>query len=452
MSGPDYGAAGEAKVRAFVEGLGLGRIVRMEQQVRWRPAWFADVEQDGKILPLHLRGDRVGDVAIFPDLKREADVIRILGEQGINVPRIYGYCDDPPCIVMDAIPGSRDMAEADSDAARLAIGQQYMKEIAAMHSVPIEPFVTMGMDLPEGAEGIALVGLNTYLPMYRRTKSRPEPLLEFVIGWLRRNVPTHRTRAAFIQFDSGQFLHQDGQMSGLYDFEFSMIGDPLFDIATVRMRDSAEPLGSDLRVLLKTYEEATGEAIDHDVVDFHTLQFSALGAMQFTGTVGRPVPGDPHATYLMWDLALRRKIMDSLRNITGVVCPPEPPPTGRGGADGAVIAALRDTLGRLEPSSPLQAFEKEAAEQLLEWLSQSDALGDEMRGRDVADIAALLGRPFASWAEATEALDAFVQTVGAEHDEALIRLFVAMEARRMHMFSGTSLGGAAVKAVLTKTR
>src|SRR3546814_1530905 len=68
------------------------------------------------------------------------------------------------------------------------------------------------------------------LPHYKRTKRKPEPLLEFVIGWLRRNVPTHRNKASFIQFDSGQFLLKDGKMTGLYDFEFSMIGDPMVDI------------------------------------------------------------------------------------------------------------------------------------------------------------------------------------------------------------------------------
>ena len=262
-SGPDYGEAGEARLRAFVEQLGLGQIVRMERQVRWRPAWFVDVEKDGRILPLHLRGDREGDVAIFPELVREADVISVLGDQGVKVPRIYGFCEDPPCIVMDAIPGTRVMAEAASDESRLAIARDYLEQVAAMHRLPTAPFVAKGVHLPKGAEEIALVGLEAYMPLYKRTKSRPEPMLEFVIGWIRRNVPKHRTRAAFIQFDSGQFLHHDGQMTGLYDFEFSMIGDPMVDIATMRMRDSYEPMGTELKRLLKEYEVFAGEPIDH---------------------------------------------------------------------------------------------------------------------------------------------------------------------------------------------
>jgi aminoglycoside phosphotransferase (APT) family kinase protein len=424
----------------------------MERQVRWRPAWFADVEKDGQILPLHLRGDREGDVAIFPDLKREADVISRLGEQGVFVPRIYGYCEDPPCIVMDALAGSRDLAAAPSDEARRSIGREYMAQVAAMHRLPLDRFVEMGLDAPEGAEAIALVGLRAYLPLYRRTKSRPEPMLEFIIGWIRRNVPRHRTRASFIQFDSGQFLHEDGKLSGLYDFEFSMIGDPLVDIATMRMRDSNEPLGSELKSLLQDYEEFTGEPVDHEVVNFHTLLFSTLGAMQFTGTVGAGTPGDPHDTYLEWDLALRQKILEQACVMMGIVRVPEPPPTQRVGDNAALIAKLADTVARIEAASPLQESHKTSASRMLEWLGRSDAVGAEMRGRDMADVAALLGRPFAEWSEAMAALEAYVQQPPPEADEALLRLFGRMEARRMHMFSETRMGRAAVKAVLTPTR
>ena len=74
----DYDDAAVARICRFVETTLGGKIMRMEQQVRWRPAWFADVEKDGGVVTVHLRGDRAGDVAIFPDLKREADIIGVL--------------------------------------------------------------------------------------------------------------------------------------------------------------------------------------------------------------------------------------------------------------------------------------------------------------------------------------------------------------------------------------
>src|SRR3546814_10037744 len=117
----------------------------MERQDRWRPAWFADVEKNGEIIELRLRGDRAGDVAIFPELKREADIMQVLLEHGIPVPKIHGYPVDPPCIVMDSLPGTRDMAHAPDDKTRIAIGQDDMSAVARMHSIPMGPCVAEGM-------------------------------------------------------------------------------------------------------------------------------------------------------------------------------------------------------------------------------------------------------------------------------------------------------------------
>lgn len=448
---PDYGEAGEARLRAFVLEVMGGKITSMVRQVRWRPAWFVDVQRDGELLHLHLRGDREGDVAIFPELKREADVISVLGEHGIKVPHIYGFCQDPPCILMDAVPGSRNMAEAATDEERSAIAREYMAEVAAMHRLPVEPFVAKGVHLPQGAEEIAMVGLDAYMPLYSRTKSRPEPMLEFVIGWLRRNAPRHRTRAAFIQFDSGQFHFKDGKITGLYDFEFSMIGDPMMDIATMRMRDSIEPLGDGFPVLCRHYEEFSGEPVDHAAVEFHTLQFATLGAMQFTGTVGVPQPGDAHSVYLEFDLALRQVLLLSMGALTGVTIAPEPPAKERIGDNAALLAKLADTVGRIETASEFEASRKDSAAKLIEWMVRSDAMGAEMRARDLADVSALLDRRFEEWPDAEAALETYVRSAGPDQDQRLLQLFGAIEGRRLQLYGPTRIGHSAMHVRLLPT-
>lgn len=442
---PDYGAAGETKLRAFVEKLTGGRVVRMERQVRWRPAWFVEVERQGQgqRLMLHLRGDREGDVNIFPDLKREADVMDVLSEQGIRVPGIHGYCSDPPCIVMDTLPGTRDVSLAADAAERGRVAREYMAQVAAMHRLPVAPFVARGLHPPQGAEAIALVGLQAYLPQYRRTKGRPEPMLEFVMGWLRRHAPRHRTRAAFIQFDSGQFLFENGRVTGLYDFEFSMIGDPMVDLATMRMRDSIEPLGDDMAALFRHYESCVGEPIDDDVVEYHTLMFATLGAMQFTGTVARPKPGDPHAVYLEFDLALRQVMLLAMARLMGQSLVAQGPLLAAEGDNAVLITKLTDTLARITPATPLDASQQDAAAKLLEWLSCADRGGPEMRRRDIADASMLLGHAFDNWPAAEAALEAYVLTAGPEQDTALLNLFSAIEGRRLALFGPTRIGHSA---------
>lgn len=448
----DYDEAAIARLRAFVEEVTGGRIVRIERQVRWRPAWFAEVERDGEILKLHLRGDRAGDVAIFPDLKREADIMSILYDHGIPVPRIRGYCQDPPCIVMDTLPGTRDVFAGTDEAQRVAIGREYMSAVAAMHKLPLEPFVEKaGVHLPEGAEEIALVGLRAYLPHYRRTKRRPEPLLEFVILWLQRNVLTHRTRASYIQFDPGQFLVEGGKMTGLYDFEFSMIGDPMTDLATMAMRNSIEPLGRPFPELCRYYEEAAGEPLDHEAIRFHNLVFATLGTMQFTGTVADPNPGDPHSVYLEWDLSLRRTILLALAELTGVALP-EPSVEPGPGNFPALIKALEDTISTIGTAEAIDESRKTQALELVEWLRHEDRMGDYARQRDIANIATYLGRGFESIGAAEEALEAHVLQAGPEEDAALFQLLATLEQRRMAVFGPTKIGHSARQVALVPTR
>jgi aminoglycoside phosphotransferase (APT) family kinase protein len=448
---PDYDDAAVARIRDFVEGVTGGRIVRMERQVRWRPAWFADVEKDGAIIPLHLRGDRAGDVAIFPDLKREADIIDTLHAHGLPVPRIHGYLADPPCIVMESIEGTRDLSGLDAETLS-SVGREFMGAVAAMHAVPLEPLVAKGVERPEGAEDIALVGLRAYLPHYLRTRRKPEPMLDFVIGWIQRNVPKHRTEAAFVQFDSGQFLVKDGRMTRLYDFEFSMIGDPLVDLATMGMRNTIEPLGAPLPELVRYYEAATGKPVDHDAVLFHVLQFSTLGTMQFAGTVADPRPGDPHSVYLQFDISLRRSILLALSKLSGMPLPALPPLPARSGDNAALIAKLRDTVAGIVAADPGAEAQKAQAIELIEWVSRADDLSAGVVAQDIADVSALLDRPFADWASAEAALDEFVREAGPERDADLITLFGRVEGRRLQVYGPTSIGEAAENVVLPQTR
>ena len=448
---PVYDDQAMTRIHRYVEELTGGTITASERQVRWRPAWFVDVGVDETKRRIHLRGDRGGNVAIFPDLKREADIIEVLHAHGIPVPEVYGYFADPPCIVMESIEGTRDLSGL-SQEQKSRVGREYMQAVAAMHKLPLEPFEEIGVHRPEGAEAIALVGLEAYMPQYRQTKARPEPLLEFVIRWIRRNVPRHRTSASFIQFDSGQFLVEGGKMTQLYDFEFSMIGDPMVDLATMGMRNTIEPLGAPLPELVRYYEEAAGEPVDHEAVLFHVLQFSLLGTMQFTGTVARPEPGDPHAVYLQFDLALRRSILLALSHLSGVPLPELEPLPQRTGDNAALIAKLADTVASIAPLDALAGSQKAAALELVEWVERADAFRAKVVRRDIADVSAALDKSFADWPSAEAALEQHVIQAGPDEDANLIELLARIEGRRLQVFGPTSIGKAALDVRLPQTR
>lgn len=433
----------EEKLRAFVEGLLGGKVTTIQRLLRWRPAWNLELQRDGETLQLHIRGERGGDVSPFPDLRREADILSLLGQQGVPVPHIYGFCEEPQAILMQLLPGSRDVSTAKSDAERHGVARQWVDAMARMHQLPLQPFIDQGISLPKSAEDITLAGLEAYYPLYARNKTRPQPLAEFALGWLRRNVPQHRTRPAFVQYDSGQFLFENGQVHGLYDFEFAMIGDPLADLASARMRDNYEPLGDSFAALYRYYQQVTGEPAEPDVVRYHTALFATVSTLQFSASVATPQPSDPHDTYTEFDIALRRVVVHALAEAMGVALQKPNLDIVGTGPNAQLLTMLTDALAQVEVASDFQKTKLRAVGKLVEYLGRGDAMELHLRKLEQQDVQALLDRTFSDYSEIDAALETFVKSAGPEYDEPLLHLFMAQIERRVLVYGSTAIGASA---------
>lgn len=414
----------EERASAFVEELTGGKVVKLKRLARWRPAWFVDVERDGELLHLHLhlRGDRRSDVLPFPSLQREADILRVLEDGGIPVPHVHGMCPDPEVIVMDAVPGRRDVTRLDVDRQR-KIAQEHMVLLAEMHRLDIAPFVAVGLDEPTTPEEIGLGMLDAYMPLYHRTKAGPEPLIEFAIAWARRNVPQHRTRPSFVHWDAGQFLHDGQRVTTLYDFETCLIGDPMMDLAALRLRNPAEPLGADLPHLFRHYQAVSGQPVDLEVLRFHTVVFALVGVMALAGPMVAPQDGSPHLEYLWWDLMQRRALVWALAECLGVNVERPEPPTSAPTRDAPMLRMLEDQLAQLVSAPGHEGYQQQAVALLARCLTRADAVGAELDAQTASEFAAVLGQPVAGMDEANRLLEAFVLDAGPEADADLVRCF-----------------------------
>ncbi len=72
-----------------------GRVTRVTRLPRWRPAWDLDVEVDGRVLPLHARGEREPKLVMPYQIADEVAIHDLLESHGVPVPHAYGLCDDP---------------------------------------------------------------------------------------------------------------------------------------------------------------------------------------------------------------------------------------------------------------------------------------------------------------------------------------------------------------------
>ena len=71
--------------------------------------WFVDIERNGTVDRVVVRGERSDAVLQFP-LDHEMRFQQVLQDHGIRVPKVYGWCDEPRAYAMEAVSGRPDFA------------------------------------------------------------------------------------------------------------------------------------------------------------------------------------------------------------------------------------------------------------------------------------------------------------------------------------------------------
>ena len=406
-----------------------GRVVRAERQPRWRPAWFLDLERGGETVPLYFRGDRAEADHGAYSLEHEMQVIQVLEKHDVPVPHVYGFCPEPRGIVMERCPGRANLLHAGDDAEREAVLDDYMQLLARMHSIDVAAFEGLGLERPDSPQALGLGDFDIWERGFRKNKRRPEPLIEFLIAWTRRNVPHDRDRVSFLCADAGQFLYQDGRVTAVLDLELACLGDPAADLGGMRCRDLSEPLG-DLSRAVRVYESITGEAVDRSVIDFHTVRFSLVTPLATAHLVASPPPGLDFVQYLGWYLVYGRAPVEVIAREMGVeLSPVEVPgaePTRHSQGHDAMQATLEGHARSAAAESPddeFAAYRFDAAQRLAEYLRRADRMGPALEAADLDDLAELLGRRPETWQQADEQLEALVVEEDRDLDAPLIAYF-----------------------------
>jgi aminoglycoside phosphotransferase len=398
------------------------RIHSFERQPRWRPCYFCEAEKDGKSLPLYLRGERGAlDHGVYP-FEREAQVFQVLESEGLPAPHIYGVCPDPKVIVMDRMPGRPDLSTAKDDAERVAVLNHFMDLLADLHRIDPRRFEEIGYERPRGPRALGLSDIDRWEASYRKGKKRPEPLIEFVNGWLRRNVPQDRDQVACLQGDTGQFLFENGRVTTFIDMELACLGDPAADLAGLRGRDLAEPMG-DLIPAYERYFARTGKRIPNSVIDYHTVRFNL--ATPFTCA---PLVVDPPSTvdliqYLGWYWVWSRACIEVMADSMGVDLPtPTIPEPGRSRyADGHDLLVRK--LGELRSAETgFKRFELDTTWRTATYLSRVESMAPQMDAEEALEIDKLLGRKTTPSNREAE-LEQFVLDRGEKHEVELMQLF-----------------------------
>ena len=104
----------------------------------------------------------------------------------------------------------------------------------------------------------------------------------------------------------GQFLFDDGHITGIIDWELAKFGDPMYDLTVHPRARHVLPLG-DFPARLRRYAELSGNALDLDLLRYHSVRTMiitpvAIYPMFATGQLS----GIDMVMYLAWDTVYGR--------------------------------------------------------------------------------------------------------------------------------------------------
>jgi aminoglycoside phosphotransferase (APT) family kinase protein len=470
VTGHDTGA--EAVV-AWIERTLGGRVARVERLPRWRAGWLIDLQRGDEVVELYARGERVSGFLAPFSLDHEVRVHALLEAQGVPVPHVHGIVDDGDVrtLVMDRIPGVQGLAlAAEEDRPRLLL--ECIDHLASIHAIPMDAVAAHGIEVPDDPDHVVFSRVfRDVEAAYLAQVDPPDAVIEVLRHWVRRNRP-HRTRPSFVTWDAAQFLHHEGRLTALIDFELAHVGDAAMDLATLRTRDSIEPFG-DLAPAFARYAEVTGEPVDLDVIRYYEVSQLTV-TMMLQAPVLRSVDlAADHVTHLTWYVESGRYACDVLGELLGPfdhepgADPPVdvdgPAPSRHAPAFDQLVASLRAVAASESRESLVRygvagsgdaglgtgatgaaavgagvpdfaAWRRRCDYRLARYLRRVLDEGVEVDRRDRDDTGAVLERTFADLAAADAAL-VHAARAGMLDDRAAIAL-VDRRLRRLHALLG----------------
>jgi aminoglycoside phosphotransferase (APT) family kinase protein len=420
----------ETRLAAWVERHLGGNVVGISRVPRWRPAWDIDVEVKGRSIALHARGEREPTILMPFRIADEIRIHDLLEGQGLPVPHAYGLCEEPYALVMDRLAGHVDLTRAADDAERERIVDQYLELLTTIYSIPLGAAEAAGARVPADDAETALGYFRKVEADYDRLMAEApiDPMAEFLRRWLASHVPPGRqTTCRFILYDAFQFMFADGRITGLLDFELAHIGDPMMDLAALRVRDTIKNIG-DLSGLALRYEQVTGIPLAYDVADYHCVLYNAISVLSVGPALNAPPPGVDWLSYLAWYVNGARWAFEVIAELGGYqldpVKIPAPAPTHHSPAYRHLVEELRGSRSRLAGTD----YQQVALGKLANHLRRVDEVGPALIAADQDDLARVLGHSVDP-EEADAALADLVVNAEPAREEELVRLLDARAQR-----------------------
>ncbi len=201
-----------------------------------KEAWSVDLQTPEGTLALLVR--RAGGGVIYSDtlsLDHEHQVVSKAHAAGVKAPKTYGYFPDlggREAFVMERVTGEsigrKIVKQPELAAGRRALPEQMAEELAKIHAIPIAelPF------LPGNGDEAPALRVIARLYQEVDTLDEPHPAIELGLRFLKENPPKNYGNVLVHgDYRIGNLLVTNAGLTGVLDWEFAHVSDPVEDLA-----------------------------------------------------------------------------------------------------------------------------------------------------------------------------------------------------------------------------
>lgn len=231
------------------------------------------------------------------DLRKQYEIMRALEPTPVHAPRVLWYEETGAVLgreflVMAYAPGvayERTIPdELTNDPPRVRrMSEELVDELAAIHSV--DP-ATLGF-LGDGRDFLA-EQLAYWSGEMRRVQRGPVPALEALLAALEADVPPRSERISLVHGDAkpGNFAFVGDELTASFDWEMSVLGDPMADVAYAQVTwelpgmFTTLPASLPIDELVTRYEQQSG-ITTHDLVWHRSFQRYKLGVIMLIASM-----------------------------------------------------------------------------------------------------------------------------------------------------------------------
>jgi len=408
-----------------------------------REAWFVDVKRaNGKTDALFLRLDRGASVrADEYDTVREAQIYQALHAAGMLVPRVVGVLSSPQAVLSERVSGETWFSRIRDPKQQLAVAQDFMRWLAKLHRIDARTLEIPALPKLVDTATHVREELDAWEATYRIEPDVTDPLIEFALAWLRRNIPRDLAPPVLVQGDTGpgNFLYEGERVRAILDWELAHWSDPMDDIAWLSLRAVQEPF-THFPDRLREYEQHSGIRVDAQRVRYFRVFAEARIVIMGHGRRNKPSTKGEVGNGLIYGALHHRLLVETLADVMGAKLErfalPDAPAREHTFFFDAALAQIRDVIVP-RSTDPFVVLRAKGLARILKYLQDCDRLAGVFEQQELGDLAELLGERPASIEAGRAALVPLVRE-RARTDEQLLRYFHRWTTRRTALAASAS--------------